>query len=80
MGMPKQVLVPCLPDEPEHVALAVGSDPQRDIHRPVRDVALADLEHDRIDQDHRIDRVQRPGLPQLQVGQDLVGDLGDQLA
>jgi len=38
----------------EHVALTVEVDAHRHIHRPISDLAVTDLDHDRVDQDHRI--------------------------
>src|SRR2546422_1686134 len=44
----------------QHVAFAVHVDAHGDIDGPVGDLAVADLDHDRVDQHHRIDAVQRP--------------------
>ena len=66
-------------EHPEHVAFAVEVDADRDINGPVRDVSVADLHVDRIDQDHRIDPLERPRSPGIEFVDDLVGDLRDQL-
>ena len=65
----------------EHVAVAVDGDPERQVagaalHRPV----LADLQHQRVEEDHRVDVLQRPLRPRADVVHDRVGDLADQLA
>ncbi|GAA4391117.1 hypothetical protein GCM10023153_08640 [Ornithinibacter aureus] len=44
---------------PQHVPLTLEGDAHGHVHRPVPDVAVTDLEHDRIDQHHRAHRVQR---------------------
>ena len=59
---------------PQHVAFAVQVDAHRHVDGPVGDLAVADLHHDGVDQDHRIDPVQRPVLPGDQVLDDRVGD------
>jgi hypothetical protein len=41
--------------QPEDVALAVEADPDRGVDRPVGDLPIADLDHDRIDEDRRVD-------------------------
>ena len=48
---------------PRMSLLAVEGDPDRGVDRPVGDLAVADLDHDRVDEDRRVDLVQRPGLP-----------------
>ena len=52
------LLCPFPPVVPTHksknVATTVEVDPHRHVDRPVRDLPLADLEHDRVDDDHRI--------------------------
>jgi hypothetical protein len=58
---------------------AVDGDGERDVERPVRDVALADLDVHTVDEDHRIHRVQRPVLPVGHALHDPVGDGGDGL-
>ena len=65
--------------QPQDVLLAGQGDPDRGIDRPVRDLPVADLDHDRVDEDRGVDRVERPGLPGLHLLDDLVGDPGDGL-
>ena len=66
--------------DPQHVLLPVGVDPDRDVGGLVlHDLVVADLDHDRVQEHHRVDRVQRPGLPGLDLLQDGVGDPGDRL-
>ena len=64
---------------PEDVAFPAHGDPDDDIDRLVADLPVADLDHDRVDEDHRIDRVQRPVAPLGHLLDHLVGDLGDRL-
>ena len=66
--------------QPEDVAFAVDADPNRDIDGSVGDLPVADLHHDRVDEDHRIDPVQRPVAPLGHLLEDLVGDPGDGVA
>jgi len=40
---------------------------------------VADLAHDGVEEDHRIDSVERPGLPVLDLAQHGVGDPADQI-
>ena len=70
-----------LEPHPEHVAVAVDGDPEREVagaalDRPV----LTDLQHQRVEEDHRVDVLQRPLRPGADVVHDRVGDLRDQLA
>jgi hypothetical protein len=54
------------PGQPDaqHVLVAVGVDAGRQVGGLVRhDVVVADLDHDRVQEHHGIDRVQGPGLP-----------------
>ena len=64
---------------PEDSLDPVGVDPDREVDRPVPDDPVADLHHERIDEDHRIDRVQGPGLPLGELLDDGVGDPADQV-
>ena len=63
----------------QHVPLAVHGDAQRQVDGPVRDLALADLHVNSVDEDHRVDRVERPALPFGHALHDPVGDRGDRL-
>ena len=65
--------------EAEHVALAVEVDADRDVDRPVRDLRAPDLDHQAVDQQHRVERIERPALPGDHLLDDLVGDLRDRL-
>ena len=66
-----------LPPDPEHLALAVAGDAQREVAGEVLDRAvLADLDEHRVEVDDRIDRIQRPGPPCLDVLEHGVGDRG----
>ena len=75
-------MAPSLSSEPhaEYVALAFDRDAQGEVaglalHRP----ALADLEDERIEEDHRVDVVQRSLLPLADVVHHGVGDTADQI-
>jgi len=59
--------------------MAVAGDRERHIDGPVGDLPVADLHVDGVDEDHRVDRVQRPVLPLEHALDDLVGDRGDRL-
>ena len=64
----------------QHVLHPVGVDPDRDVGGLVADlVAVADLHHQRVEVDDRIDRLQRPRLPRLHLRGDRLGDVGDRL-
>jgi hypothetical protein len=63
----------------QHLLGTVTIDTHRQINRPVGDHPVADLHHDRVDEDHRVDGVQRPRLPLLEFFCDRVGDPGDQV-
>ena len=52
---------------------------QGHVDRPVGDLAVADLHVDGVDEDDRVDRVERPVLPFGHAVHDLVGDRGDRL-
>jgi hypothetical protein len=47
--------------------------------RSIGDLTLTDLHHQRVDQHHRVNPVQRPRLPGREFVDDLVGDPGDQV-
>ncbi len=57
----------------------VGSDGQPRVDGPVGDLAVADLDVDAVDEQHRIDRVQRPVLPLGHAVEHPVGDVADGL-
>ena len=64
----------------EHVAVPVDADPQGEIAgAALHAAALADLEHQAVEEDHRVDVVQRPGLPGPDVVHDGVGHPADQI-
>jgi hypothetical protein len=64
--------------DPEHVLDPVQVDPDGDVGGLVADlVTVADLHHQRIQVDDRVDLLQRPGLPGLDLVGHRVGDLGD---
>jgi hypothetical protein len=76
-------LAPSLSSEPhaEYVALAFDRDAQGEVaglalHRP----ALADLEDERVEEDDRVDVVERPLLPLPDVLHHRVGDSRDEVA
>jgi len=69
-----------LKPDPEHLALAVEVDADRQVAGVVSDrLAVADLHDKRVEVDDRVDRLQRPRLPGLDVVEDRVGDLRDQV-
>ena len=65
--------------QPEDVAFALQVDADGHVDGPVGDLGAPDLDHDRVDQDHRVERVEGPVLPGHHVGHDVVGDLRDRL-
>ena len=73
-----QNLAPSPPAGPTHMPNTSRSPsrltPMHHVDGPVGDLAVADLDHDGVDQQHRIDPVQRPVLPGDQVLDDRVGD------
>ena len=69
-----------LDPEAEDLLGAVGQDAERDVDRLVADDALvADLDPDGVEEDQRIDRLERPVLPFGDLLQDGVGDGRDQV-
>jgi hypothetical protein len=65
-----------LEPEAEDVAVALEGDPQGQVARAAPDRAtLADLEHQRVEEDHRVDVLQWPGRPRARVVHHAVGDL-----
>jgi hypothetical protein len=65
--------------QPEDVLVASQVDPDRCVERPVRDLAVADLDVDRVDEHRRVDLLQRPGHPFGHLGQYPVGDPRDRV-
>jgi hypothetical protein len=63
--------------QPEDVAFAVDADADRDVDRPVRDLPVARLDVDRVDEHHRIDPVQGTVPPLGHLADDLLGDPGN---
>src|SRR5680860_1711479 len=60
--------------------IAVGVDTDGDVRGLVpHRVRVLDLHHQRVEVDDRIERVQRPGLPLLELLGDRLGDVGDRL-
>jgi hypothetical protein len=59
--------------------LPVDADTDPRVHGPVRDLPVADLDHDRVDEHHRIHVIERAGLPLRHVPEDPVSDLRDRL-
>ncbi|AQZ63036.1 hypothetical protein BKM31_17610 [[Actinomadura] parvosata subsp. kistnae] len=60
--------------------VAVGVDADRQVGGLGLDaVVVADLDHDGVQEHHRVDRFQRPGLPGADLFQHGVGDVGDGL-
>jgi hypothetical protein len=70
-----------LKPQAEHVALALDGDPEREVAGAALDgTAFADLEHQAVEEDHRVDVVQRSLLPGADVVHDRIGDAADQVA
>lgn len=63
--------------DPEDVAFTVHGDPDRHVERLVRDLAVADLDHDRVDERHRVHLVQGPVQPLRHLLQHPVADPAD---
>ena len=61
---------------PRTSLVPVETDPDRRIERPVRDLTVADLDHDRVDEHRRVDLIQRPVRPVGHFLDDLVGAPG----
>jgi hypothetical protein len=65
----------------EHVSLAVHVDGEREVAgAALHAAAIADLQHERVQEHDRVDVVQRPGLPRARVLHHRVGDLADEIA
>ncbi|SIH57308.1 Uncharacterised protein [Mycobacteroides abscessus subsp. abscessus] len=63
----------------EDVAFPGQGDPDRGVERPVGDLAVADLHHDRVDEDRGVGLIQRPHRPIVHLLEYLVGDSADGL-
>src|SRR5262249_58960054 len=60
--------------------LALDGDPKRELAGPALHApALADLQHERVQKEHRVDVVQEALLPLADVVHDGVGDAADQV-
>lgn len=63
----------------QHMLAALDVDADAQVGSPVDHGALrADLDHQGVDVEDRVDRVERPGLRLVELLDDPVGDLGDQ--
>jgi hypothetical protein len=70
-----------LKPHPEHIALAVHRDRQREVAgTPLDRAAVADLQHHAIEEHDRVDVIQRPGLPGARVLHHRVRHPRDQVA
>lgn len=79
-GQPEFRALGLLPPDAEHLALPVAGDPERQIAGAVAHRAVfAHPDPQRVEIDDRIDRIQRPCPPRLDVLQDGVGDAGDRV-
>src|SRR4029450_4720100 len=80
-GEPELGALALLPPDPEHLTVAVDADADRQVARARANRAvLADLDHQAVEVGDRVDGVQRPRAPRLDVGQDGVGDAADRVA
>ena len=69
-----------LDPQPQDVAAAVGQNPQRQINCLVaHNGFFSNLDSQRVKEDHRIHRFERPVLPGADLGHDGVGDRADEL-
>ena len=80
-GEPEFARLPDGRSDPQakHLLDALAVDPDRQVDRPVGHHTITDLDHQRVDEHHRIDRVKRPSLPLLQLVHDGIGDSADQV-
>ena len=61
--------------QPQHILATAGIHPKRQLHRLVLDRPLvANLQAQRVKENHRVHGLQRPGLPLLCLGHDLIRD------
>ena len=63
----------------QHMLAAVEIDAHSEIGGPVGDVAVADLDVQRVDEDDRIDSIEGPAAPRLELVEHPVGDTADQV-
>lgn len=63
----------------EDVAFPGRRDAHHDIERRVADLPVTDFHDDRVDEDHRVDRIQRPARPFGELPGDLLGDPADRV-
>lgn len=68
-----------MPGQAEDVAFPAQGDPDRGVERAVGDLAVADLHHDRIDEDRSVGFIKRPHRPVVHLLEYLVGDSADRL-
>src|SRR3954451_5302209 len=79
-GQPELRALALAPPDPQDLALALQRDADREIAGAVSDRAvLADLHHERVEVDDRVNLIQRPRAPRLHVGQHSVGDAADRV-
>ena len=65
--------------DPQDVSLATDPHTADHVEGIVGDLAVTDLDDDSVDEDHRVDPVQRTGLPLVRLRGHLVGDLAEGL-
>ena len=65
--------------EAEDVALTLEADTDDGVDGPVGDLAVPDLDPDRVNEDHRIDGVERPRLPSRHLLEHGIGDPRDRV-
>lgn len=75
---PRTLLTITGPDTKD-VAFSVHGDAHHDIERGVSHLPVTDLHDDRVDEDHRVKRIQRPARPFGEFPADLLGDLADRV-
>ena len=79
-GEPEFRSLGLLPPQPEHLALPVDRDADREVAGAGPDgPVLADLDHQRVQVHDRVDPLQRPGPPRLHVGEHGVGNAADRV-
>ena len=79
-GEPELGALRALEPEPEHVAFALEVDADRDVAGEVADgAAVSDLHDQRVEEEDRVNVLERSGLPLPDVVQDGVGDARDQV-